>query len=94
MQRISGLVALLVLLAGFANANAAERTIVLKVANMYCASCPYIVKRSLVRVPGVIEVEVSLETKKARIVFDDAKTDVATLLDTTAAVGFPSEVAR
>jgi len=33
-------------------AFAAEKTVTLRVNNMYCADCPYIVKKSLESVPG------------------------------------------
>jgi mercuric ion binding protein len=35
-------------------ALAGERTITLAVQNMYCADCPFVVKKSLEAVPGVI----------------------------------------
>ena len=35
------------------SAGAAERTITLAVQNMFCADCPFIVKKSLEAVPGV-----------------------------------------
>ena len=37
-------------------ALAAEKTVTLTVNNMYCADCPYIVKKSLESVPGVAKV--------------------------------------
>ena len=37
-------------------AFAAEKTVTLAVNNMYCADCPYIVKKSLESVPGVAKV--------------------------------------
>ena len=43
---------------------AAEKTVTLAVKNMYCADCPFIVKKSLERVPGVAEVTVSYKTKQ------------------------------
>lgn len=69
---------------------AAERTVTLAVEKMTCASCPYIVKQALTRVPGVKHAEVSFEQKSAVITFDDAKADVATLMKSTTDAGFPS----
>lgn len=77
------------ILAGTA-AIAAQRTVTLAVDGMTCASCPYIVKQSLSRVPGVERVEVSYADKRAVVTFDDSKTDVAALTKATAGVGFPS----
>ncbi len=73
-------------------ALAVERTVTLSVENMSCASCPYIVKQSLIRVDGVKEVSVSLKRKTAVVTFDDAVTDAAALTAATAGMGFPSEV--
>ena len=41
----------------------AERTVTLAVQNMYCANCPFLVKKSLEAVPGVAKVTVSYEDK-------------------------------
>ena len=73
-------------------ATAAERTVTLQVDNMYCASCPYIVKQSLAAVPGVKGVSVSYRNKTAVVTFDSARTDVAALTDATFEMGYPSEV--
>ncbi len=74
-------------------AAATERTVTLTVDNMYCASCPYIVKQSLAAVPGVKDVSVSFRNKTASVTFDGARTNVAALTDATFQMGYPSEVA-
>ena len=71
-------------------AIAAERTVTLTVDNMSCASCPYIVKQSLARVPGVSAVDVSFKNKIAVVTFDDAKADLAALTGATRDMGYPS----
>jgi len=73
-------------------ASAAERTVTLKVDNLFCATCPYIVKRTLSRIPGVTEVDVSYREKTAVVTFDDRKTNLAALLAATAGTGFPATV--
>ncbi len=73
-------------------AAAAERTVTLEVDNMYCASCPYIVKRSLAAVPGVKDVAVSFRYKTAIVTFDSTRTNVAALTDATFEIGYRSEV--
>ena len=73
-------------------AAATERTVALKVDNMYCASCPYFVKQSLAAVPGVMGVSVSFRDKTAIVTFDGAQTDVAALTGATLAMGYPSEL--
>lgn len=73
-----------------APAFAGERTVTLIVENMTCASCPYIVQKTLARVPGVTNVAVSSEEKTAVVTFDDERADVAALMTATAAMGYPS----
>lgn len=73
-------------------AVAAERTVTLEVP-MWCASCSYIVKRSLKDVTGVLDVSVSYDAQTATVRFDDEATTIATLTQATAANGFPSKVA-
>ncbi len=71
---------------------AAERTVELRVEKMTCAACPYIVKRTLARVPGVNSVAVSYRQKSAVVSFDDDETNLAALKDATLKAGYPSEV--
>jgi mercuric ion binding protein len=72
-------------------ANTDEQTVTLAVENMTCASCPYIVKRSLAAVPGVSNAQVSFKTKSATVTFDDQKTNVTALTDATTKAGYPSQ---
>lgn len=71
---------------------AEEQTVTLAVDNLFCATCPFIVKRTLEDVPGVRNVEVSYEEKTAVVIFDDDKTDVAALTLATSDAGFPSRL--
>lgn len=71
-------------------AFAAEKTITLAVTNMSCADCPFIVRKSLERVPGVSSVTVSYKDKTAIVTYDDGKTDVPGLIAATTKAGYPS----
>ena len=84
---------LAILVGGVAQAFAEEQTVTLRVA-MWCASCPFIVQRSLERVPGVADVTVSYEGQTATVTFDDDQTDPAALTTATAEVGFPATLAN
>ncbi|HJU19258.1 MAG TPA: mercury resistance system periplasmic binding protein MerP [Stellaceae bacterium] len=75
-------------------ASAAERTVTLAVDHMLCSACPYIVKKSLARVPGVGKVVVSFAKKTATVTYDDAKTTTAALTAATTEAGYPSKVIR
>jgi mercuric ion binding protein len=69
---------------------AAERTVTLAVKNMYCADCPFIVRKSLEAVPGVSKAVVSYKDKTAVVTFDDGSTDVSALTRATTDAGYPS----
>ncbi len=92
MKRLSTAAFAALMLLAAHGASAAERTVTLKVDNLFCATCPYIVKQTLSRIPGVTGVEVSYQKKTAVVTFDDRKTDVAALLAATAGTGFPATV--
>lgn len=72
---------------------AAEKTITLKVDNMYCASCAPIVKKSLQQVLGVSQVAVSQQLNTATVTYDDAKASVEALIAATRNAGYPSRLA-
>jgi len=69
---------------------AAEKTTALAVSNMSCADCPFIVKKSLEKVPGVAKVAVSFKDKTAIVTYDDSKADVKALTTATTNAGYPS----
>jgi len=71
-------------------AFAADKTITLAVKNMYCADCPFIVKKSLEAVPGVAKAIVTYKDKTAVVTFDDSKTNVNALTTATTNAGYPS----
>lgn len=83
--------ALLLLATG---AAAAEQRVTLAVENMTCASCPYIVEKSLERVDGVIAATVSFEQRTAVVRYDDTRTRIDALTRATANAGYPSRLAE
>lgn len=72
--------------------KASARTVSLDVP-MSCPTCPYIVRRSLEGVPGVLDVSVSYGAQMATVRYDENTTTIAALLQATDKVGFPSTVA-
>jgi|RhiMethySRZTD1v2_1073278.scaffolds.fasta_scaffold1233544_1 periplasmic mercuric ion binding protein len=68
----------------------AERTVTLAVQNMYCATCPFVVKKSLEAVPGVAKVTVSYQDKTAIVTYDDSKVGLNALTGSTTNAGYPS----
>ncbi len=75
-------------------ASAAPKTVTLSVPGMTCAACPITIKKALTEVDGVTDAEVSFERKEAVVTFDDAKTDVSTLIEATTDAGYPSRAAH
>jgi len=69
---------------------AATQTATLSVPTMSCASCPVTIKAALTKVPGVTSIKSDLAKRQTTIVYDDSKTDVATLSKATTDAGFPS----
>jgi len=68
---------------------AESKTVVLSVPDMYSPACPVVARKALEKVPGVANVKASLERKEAVVTFDDAKTSVEKLVETTKNAGFP-----
>lgn len=93
MNRLITLAALTAGLLASGAAYAAEQTVKLAVGNMYCASCPLTVQKSLSAVPGVSKAEVSYEQKTAVVTFDDQKTTVQALIDAATKAGYPTKLA-
>ena len=76
------------------SAWAASKTVTLSVPGMTCAACPITIKKALTEVDGVTDAEVSFDKKEAVVTFDDAKTDVPTLIEATTDAGYPSRAAQ
>ena len=72
--------------------DAALETVTFDVPSMTCASCPYIVTKTLQSVPGVTEATADFDTKTATVVFDKDKTNITALLDALKNSGYPSSV--
>lgn len=76
-------------------ARAAENvTAILDVPGMTCKFCPITIRKALEKVPGVVEVKSEFKTKTATVTFDPAKTNIETLIKTTANAGYPSTLKK
>jgi mercuric ion binding protein len=71
-------------------ASAAPKTVTLAIPSMDCPVCPITVKKALSKVSGVSQVEVSFEKRQAVVLFDDAKTNLGALTESTKNAGYPS----
>lgn len=96
-RRILAATALIAMLSPFA-AQAAERTVVLNVDNATCELCAPIVKKTLSRVSGVKAVMVQeangTSPAVATVTFDDAVTNVATLIAASTNAGYPARATK
>ena len=64
----------------------AETTI--RIQGMTCGGCVNSVTRALKHVAGVEDARVSLETKEARVDFDETKTSISQLKEAVAEAGY------
>lgn len=70
----------------------ARQTVTLDVRNMTCAACPITVKKSLTRVPGVIDAKVDFDRHIAVVTYDPSRAGVAALTKATTDAGYPSSI--
>ena len=66
--------------------------VVLTVENMSCSSCPVTVRKSLMRVDGVKDVQVTIDPPRAVVLYDAAKVPIEALTAATTKAGYPSSV--
>lgn len=92
MKKLTALVLAIPFIAAVGIAVAATKTVTLAVENMTCAACPITVKKALNKVAGVAKTEINYKRKEAVVTFDDAKTNVETLIKATTNAGYPSTV--
>ena len=97
MTLITRVAAAAILIVSSGTAIAAEQTATLAVKNVGCETCAPIVRRALSQVSGVSAVTVtegSSQTATATVKFDDAKTNIAALVEATTNAGYPSQVVQ
>jgi periplasmic mercuric ion binding protein len=75
-------------------AFAGEQSVTLNVVNATCELCGPIVKRSLSRVSGVLDVQMSEAQGAAiaRVRFEDSRTNVPALITATTNAGYPAKM--
>lgn len=84
-----------VLLLGIPHAAlAAPKTVTLSIPGMDCPVCPITVKKALSQVSGVSQTIVNFERRQAVVTFDDSKTHVGALTESTKNAGYPSTLAK
>jgi mercuric ion binding protein len=71
-------------------ASAEQKEVSLKVEKMDCPSCPFMIKRAIEDIDGVESASVSMESKVAKVSFDNTKASVGDFIAATTELGFPS----
>ena len=90
MSKLIASAAIAVSVLASSTAFAGEKTVTLAIKNMYCADCPFIVRKSLEAVPGVSKAVVSYKDQTAVVTYDDSRADIAALTHATTQAGYPS----
>ncbi|MBU6460023.1 MAG: mercury resistance system periplasmic binding protein MerP [Proteobacteria bacterium] len=90
MKKIAALLALSAALS--TSAWAATRSVTLSIPGMTCGACPITVRTALKRVAGVEKVGIDETKKLVTVTYDDSKTNVQALTQTTRDAGYPSSV--
>ncbi|MBI2473065.1 copper-translocating P-type ATPase [Candidatus Uhrbacteria bacterium] len=71
-----------------------EKKISLQISGMHCTSCAGVIAKSLKKVPGVAEAQVSFATEKARVTFDPNQTNETALIAQIKKAGYRAHVAN
>lgn len=91
MRRLLSCAVLASSLFAASTAQTGEQTVTLAVENMTCAACPFIVRKAMGSVSGVVTVDVSYAKKTAVVTYDDAKTTPDAVAKASASAGYPAK---
>ncbi|HNT39549.1 MAG TPA: heavy metal translocating P-type ATPase [Rubrivivax sp.] len=67
---------------------AGQQEVLLLVDGIRCAACVWLIERALGAQPGVVSVQVNAAARRARVVWDCARSDLATILGALARTGY------
>ena len=62
------------------------------IENMTCVTCPVSVRKAMMRVDGVKEVEVDFDSKIAAVTYDAARTNPVEIAAASTDVGYPASL--
>lgn len=75
-------------------AAAKEATTEMKVPAMDCAACTVVIKKALTQTKGVKTVDLDVEKRTAKVVYEDTQTTQADIRKTIEKAGFKTEQSR
>lgn len=93
-SRKNSILILIALLLGIDVAHAETREVALDVPGMNCSLCPVTVKKALQRVPGFIDAQISLDTKRAVVRYDADKVTPEALAKAVTQIGYPASIVQ
>ena len=76
----------------FVDKNVDLETVTLDVPGMFCATCPFTVRKSLEKLSGISEVKTSLKTRTATVTYNPDKVTIKKMIKATTDVGYPSTI--
>ena len=82
------------MLVGFGPVYAEPLQAVLDVPGMNCSLCPITVKKALQRVPGYLDAQVDLSTKRAVVRYESDKATPERLIKAVADAGYPATLIK
>ncbi len=65
-----------------------QSEVLLLVDGIRCAACVWLIERALSALPGVVSVQVNAAARRARVVWEPQRTDLAAILDALAKTGY------
>ncbi len=74
--------------------NISTKTVTLELPGMFCATCPFTIRKSLEKLPGVSDVKISLKTKTAVVKYDPKKVSIEDMIKATTNAGHPSTIKK
>ncbi len=90
MKIVWTIITALVLTANPALASDKDKTAAFNIEKMTCATCPIAVSKAMMRVDGVKEVNVDLESKTAVVTYDASIATISEIENASTDVGFPA----
>ncbi len=70
-----------------------EKKITLRLSGMHCTSCAGIITKSIKKLPGVVDAQVSFASEKARVTFNPRQTSEMAIIAQVKKAGYHTEVA-
>lgn len=83
-----------VLLSPIATYAGEAKVALLDIPGMNCSLCPITVKKALQRVPGYLDAEVDLDSKRARVRYDSDRVTPDGLASAVTNAGYPATVVQ